>query len=314
MKKTIDFHCHPVTDAFRQSMHDLTIDVPDVDGFPLPAWSIESHLSFMKQAHIDFSLLSSPTPHAYNGDGAKASIAARAINEAMADIVKAYPDQFGFAASLPLPDVAAAINEARYAYEHLGAMAIKLTTNSYGVYLGDPQFTPLMQYLNERHALVIVHPTRAMERPKDCITGSIAAIYEYPVDTTRALLNMIAHRIMTTYPHITWVIPHVGSFLPYMKQRFTGISAVLSQMGMMEQVDVNAECSNLYFDIAGDPEPLQLPILRMMTDDAHILYGSDFPHSPAPAILAKKAHFDENTQYDDVRKKIYYENGLNLLK
>lgn len=85
-------------------------------------------------------------------------------------------------------------------------------------------------------------------------------------------------------------------------------------MGMMETVDVKTEFEKLYFDIAGDPEPVQLSRLRMVAADDHIVFGSDFPHSPAKVILAKKKHFDDNKEYDGIRKKIYSENAVRLLK
>ena len=47
--------------------------------------------------------------------------------------------------------------------------------------------------------------------------------------------------------------------------------------------------------------------------DEHIVYGSDFPHSPAKVILAKKTHFDENREYDGIREKIYSGNAAMLL-
>ena len=85
-------------------------------------------------------------------------------------------------------------------------------------------------------------------------------------------------------------------------------------MGMMETADVKTEFEKLYFDIAGDPEPVQLSRLRMVAADDHIVFGSDFPHSPAKVILAKKKHFDDNKEYDGIRKKIHSENAVRLLK
>ncbi len=85
-------------------------------------------------------------------------------------------------------------------------------------------------------------------------------------------------------------------------------------MGMMETADVKTEFEKLYFDIAGDPEPVQLSRLRMVAADDHIVFGSDFPHSPAKVILAKKKHFDDNKEYDGIREKIYSENAVRLLK
>jgi len=303
---TIDFHAHPVPDAFRKWLPLLDIDVIADDGFPLPQWSKEAHLRFMDDAGIDYTVLSLPTPHIHRGDDEKSLQAAVEINDELASLKS---DRFGWTACLPLPCVDGSIAEIRRCMER-GALGVKVPTNANGVYLGDPVLDPVMEELDMQGALAIIHPCRAKERPADCITGTVAAIYEYPTDTTRAVLNMIAHRVMTRFPHIRWIVPHCGSFLPYMLQRFTGVSGILSSMGMMETVDARAEFERLYFDIAGDPEPVALDMLRMVAADDHIVFGSDFPHSPAKVILMKKAHFDGNPRWDGLRERIYSGNGL----
>ena len=51
---------------------------------------------------------------------------------------------------------------------------------------------------------------------------------------------MIANRILTRFPHIRWIVPHCGSFLPYMLSHFAGVSGILASVGMMEPVDAKA--------------------------------------------------------------------------
>ncbi len=310
---TIDFHAHPVDGVFRREMEFLGIDPMTEDGFPLPDWSVPAHLQFMEEAGIDYTVLTVPTPHIHNGDDEKSCASARRINESTAKLCAEYPEKFAFAAVLPLPCADGAVKETAYAMDILGAVGVKVVTNSNGVYLGDPSFEPLMEELNRRGVLVIIHPCRARQRPENVITGRVAALYEYPADTTRAVLNMIAHRIMTRFPKIRFVVPHTGSFLPYMLQRFTGVSGILASMGMMETVDAKEEFSRLYFDIAGDPEPVALDMLRMVADDSHIVYGSDFPHSPAKVVTAKKKHFESNEKYRKLINGIYKENAAKLL-
>ena len=311
--RCVDFHAHPVTDAFRRAMDQLGIDVIAEDGFPLPAWTAEDHLSFMDEAGIDLAVLSAPVPHLFNGDADQARAAVRAVNEETAAIVRQHPDRFDFVSLAPLPDVEGALAETAYAMDILGAAGMKVATNMGGVYLGDKSMDPVLEEWNRRKALVIIHPCRARLRPENAITGSVAAIYEYPADTTRAVLNMMANRVMTRFPDIRWLVPHCGSFLPYMLQRFTGVSGILASLGMMETVDVRAEFDRLWFDISGDPEPTHLDMLRMTASDDRIVFGTDFPNSPAKVILAKKKHFDENTAYDDIRARIYSENAARLL-
>ena len=59
-KHCIDLHAHPVPDSFRKAMEELEIGPIEEDGFPLPKWSAEEHLAFMKEAGIDHSVLSAP--------------------------------------------------------------------------------------------------------------------------------------------------------------------------------------------------------------------------------------------------------------
>ena len=311
--KCIDFHTHPLPESYRNAMSELGIDVIKEDGFPLPSWSEEAHLSFMKDAGITHSVLTSPTPHIHNGNDEISCQCARRINEETASLIKDDPEHFSFCAVLPVPAVTGSIEEMNYAYDHLGAIGVKLPTNANGVYLGDPLLDPLMEEMNRRKALCIIHPCRARKIPDNTITSTVMTIYEYPADTTRAVINMIAHRIMSRYPEIRWIIPHTGSFLAYELQRFKGVSGILAKLNMMEQVDIDTEVRNLYFDIAGDPEPVALDMLLRITDSDHIVYGSDWPHSPAPVIIAKKKHLEANESYASILEKIMYQNGESLL-
>ena len=70
---------------------------------------------------------------------------------------------------MPLPDIDAAIREAVYALDTLGADGVKLATNSRGQYLGDEALDPLMEAMNERHAVIIIHPHRPTPYPEKII-------------------------------------------------------------------------------------------------------------------------------------------------
>lgn len=310
----IDFHAHPIPDSFVSGLKELGIDPIEEDGFPLPKWSLQDHLQFMKDAGITHTVLTLPTPHIHNGEDEKAARAARLINNEMASYAKQDPEHFSFCACLPIPNVQGALEEIRYAAEELHCAGFKLPTNANGVYLGDPMLDPVMEELNRRRALCIIHPCRARQVPRNVITGKVMAIYEYPADTTRCVLNMIASHIMSRFPDITWVIPHTGSFLAYELQRFKGVSGILASLGMMEVTDVDAEVRNLYYDIAGDPQPHALDMLLKITDIDHIVYGSDWPHSPVAAVIPKKQRLESTETLPDILKKIYSENGERILR
>ena len=138
-------------------------------------------------------------------------------------------------------------------------------------------------------------------------------LYEYPADTTRAVLNMVANDTLGKFPNIKFVVPYCGSFLPYMKQRADTIFKNSPEMNIVKSLDVEAELKKFYFDLAGDPTPEQMDILLKITDVDHLVYGSDFPYVSAQILLDKKKSLDELLDERDLMKKIYIENAEKLL-
>ncbi len=284
----MDIHCHMIPDSYLEAVkaHGMEMD----EGFPIPEWNVTAHLQFMDEAGIRTSVLTMPAPQPYFGDSAESAAICRKFNQEAAALKALYPGRFLFCAALPLPDVERALEEARYALEVLGADGVKLATNSYGQYLGDEALEPLMIYLNSRKAVVITHPHKPSAVNDKLIAAVPLASYEYLAETTRAILNMVAHDVLVRYPDLKVVVPHCGSFLPNALPRFKGLLPVMIKQGYMKPVDVDANISHLYFDLAGAATDEALESLLTITEPSHILYGSDYPYVAAPALIgAKKA-------------------------
>ncbi len=282
----IDVHCHMIPDSYLEAVkaHGMEMD----EGFPIPSWNAEAHLEFMDEAGIKISVLTMPAPQPYFGDGAQSAAVCRKFNEEAAALKALHPGSFLFCAALPLPDVNLAIEEARYALDVLGADGVKLATNSYGQYLGDEELDPLMAYLNSRKAVIITHPHKPSAVNDKLIAAVPLASYEYLAETTRAILNMVARDVLVRYPDLKVVVPHCGSFLPNALPRFKGLLPVMIKQGYMQPVDVEANISRLYFDLAGAATDEAIESLLTITEPAHILYGSDYPYVAAPALVGAK--------------------------
>ena len=312
-----DFHAHAILPAYVEGLKKLQIDARAEEGFPMPKWSAENHLKFMEDAGIDFTILSIPTPHIYNGkDREKISIeVAHEINEELSALCKKYPDKFGFVAVLPMPSVEGSIAEINFAMEKSGALGVKVASNSDGVYLGDERLNPIFEELNRKKSLVILHPSPARSLPREnVVTGKVMALYEYPADTTRAVLNLLANGTLEKFSEIKLVVPHCGSFLPYMKQRASAMFQMLSGMKMMPPVNIAAGMKNLYFDLAGDPMPEEMEILLKIAGPEKFLYGSDYPYVPAEILLKKKQMLDAELAKRNLTQKIYVDNAKKILE
>ena len=287
----IDVHSHAITASYMEFIQTHGAEMNE--GFPIPFWNVEEHLAFMDEAGIETSVLTMPAPQPWFGDGAESALLCRKYNEECAALKDQYPGRFLFCASLPLPDVERATEEAVYALDMLGADGVKMATNSYGQYLGDPALEPLMKVLNDRKAVIIIHPHKPSAVNDQLINDVPLASYEYLAETTRAVLNMVAHNVLVRYPDLKVVVPHCGSFLPNALPRFKGLLPVMVEQGYMQPVNVDANVSRLYFDLAGAATDDAIRALLSITTADHLLYGSDYPYVAAQALVETKTSLQQ---------------------
>lgn len=305
--KAIDVHCHFLPEEYVKALKKY--DRINDDGFPCPEWNMDMQMEYMEQAQIRHAVLSLSSPHPWFGDGGFSAELCRIINESAAEIVRKYPEQFSYAAVLPLPDVKRAVAEAEHALEQGGACAVKLASQADGLYLGDERMEPLMEYLNGQRAVIILHPTRPQAVPQGCFTSGPLPLLEFINDTTRTVVDMIAKGTLEKYGNLRVVVPHCGSFLPNIIDRLTGITGLLASKGLGKSVDVQKSLQSLYFDVAGDALPRGIRILRTLADEDHMMFGGDFPYTPVSMITEKKRRMDEEAYLDDIREKLYAKNA-----
>lgn len=294
--QTIDVHCHNILPEYMAVLekHGAAME----ETFPLPAWNVESHIAFMQKAGIECSVLSMPAPQPWFGDAEESRRVIREYNEYCARLKKEHPGKFKFCAALPLPYVDAAIEEAVYALDTLGADGVKLATNSRGQYIGDEALDPLMKVLNDRNAVIIIHPHKPTPVNDGIIATAPLAVYEYPAETTRAVVNMISRNVLARNPNVKVVVPHCGSFLPMAIPRMKAVHPAMLAKGFMGQIDWENNLSRLYYDLAGGASPEIVKMMLTVTTPEHILYGSDYPYMPDSVLQGNLTRMREQFAAD----------------
>ena len=274
----VDVHSHIITPEFMSALESegRLMD----EGFPLPKYNVENHLRWMDEAGIETSVLTLAAPQP------SSALTVRQTNEAAARIKREHPGRFLFCAALPLPDVSKAIEEAKYALDVLKADGIKLATNVDGQYLGAPELDTLFSVLNERKAVVILHPHRPEPVNRQVMQQTPLAMQEYLSETTRAVSNMISRNVLTRYPNIKVVVPHCGAYLPLAIPRMKSLTPVMQANKMVGEIDYEANLRALYYDLAGAHSHEVIRMLLTITTPDHLLYGSDYPYV-APAVLTQ---------------------------
>ena len=274
----IDVHSHLITPEFVSTLENegRLMD----EGFPLPKYNVENHLRWMDEAGVQTSVLTLAAPQPSSAE------VVRKTNEAAARIKKEHPGRFLFCAALPLPDVSKAIEEVKYALDVLKADGIKLATNIGGQYLGAPELDTLFSVLNERKAVVILHPHRPEPVNKQVMQQTPLAMQEYLSETTRAVSNMISRNVLARYNNIKVIVPHCGAYLPLAIPRMKSLTPVMQANKMVGEIDYEANLRTLYYDLAGAHSPEVIRMLLTITTPDHLLYGSDYPYV-APQVLTQ---------------------------
>ena len=309
-----DVHQHYVPECYRQALlSHADAKGTESDGLPTPDWDVEKHLKWMDAMNIKVAFLSLASPHPYWGDKKETAELVRRINDEGAKIAQNCPGRLKLLATLPLPDVDRSIEEIAHAYDDLKAVGIKLPTNVDGVYLGDEKFAPVFEELNKRKAIVVLHPVQSLNLPDSSIKDLPPAIAMYLMETTYAVLNLIYSSTPERYPDIKFIIPHGGSLLPALADRLEGFQK-LAQAKSKEQLDdVRKTLGRFYYDLAGFAVPNQLYGLLNMTDESHLLYGSDYPYAYPNFISSQKDKLDRTDLLNqDKRKAIYRSNAQSL--
>lgn len=308
----IDIHHHIIPESYLNALKESGID--KAGGLKIKDWKPEDSIEMMDRLGIDVGITSISDPVVEPLEPEKRKEVSRNINELQAQLIKDYPSRFGAFASLPLPDVESAIEEAEYALDTLKLDGIGLLSNYSETFLGDPQFEDLMKVLNDRNAVVFIHPSAPPEyvpRPKYMPVDFMA---EFTFNTTRAAANLVLSGTMDRYPNIKFILAHAGGTLPYLTWRINQCYEVVKQtMDSSSYVELakapEEYISDFYYDTALSTQSATFKSLEETTSKDHILFGSDAHYAPEKIdeaminIIENESNFDtemiENIKYNN---------------
>lgn len=292
-KGRIDVHAHSMSPAYRAAIQAIggIIRTPD--------WSPDLALAHMDRHGIATGILSLSTPGTHLGDDAKARDLATRVNDEHAGYIAARPGRFGAFGTLPLPDVEGACKQIAHALDDLRLDGIGLLANYDGVYLGQPQFDPVLAELDARKAVVLVHPNNhptTHEIKKNISEGIGNFLAEFLFDTTRAAMNLIFNDALHRFPNIRWILCHSGGTLPFIAWRIGEIAErqmngppwdtqypspyMARHKFKVTREQFLADIGQFYFETALSAGREPLSTTKEIAQPDRILFGSDWPYCP----------------------------------
>ena len=322
----IDVHYHAMNEPFRDALAEIggIIRTPD--------WSRQKALEFSDRRDIGTGILSLGVPGVHLGDDAKARVLAKRCNEDLADFIAQHPRRFGQFAITPMPDIEGACEAAIYALDVLKADGIILLSSYDGQSVGQPQWDPLLEVLNQRSAVCFIHPNNppaAAEARKGFSPGIGNFLGEFVFDTARAGLNLLFNDCLDRYLNIKFVLAHAGGTLPYFSWRLGEIMEhqmtndpwdkqyrsrfMDAHAGKITRDFVLSKIRRFYFDTALSAGPQALASLLQVADHDKIMFGSDWPYCPEPMAISMIAALESNPLLDEkLKRAIARDNALKL--
>jgi predicted TIM-barrel fold metal-dependent hydrolase len=278
-------------------------------------WDLNTTLTVMDKAGIRTSVMTAAMPGRPAQDPKQRKEGVHVALQAMTEPVQDHPKRFAFFTPVFLDDMELSAWSVSKGLDELGAVGVSTRTSMGGQFLGAESQASLLAQLNERSAVISTHP---MEVPgsgpaEATVPGLPPFMCDFLLDTTRAAINLILTGTLDRYPNLSFILPHGGGFLPYIATRLELFAHMLTPK--IDSARVRDYLHRFYYDTAAPMSPSATPTLISTVDPSRILYGTDWPPTPATVItdVVAPALDNDPAVSDSQRRGINRDNALRLM-
>ncbi len=302
--RRIDFHFHLIPQFYQDAAYEAGAG-PAIGRYP--EWSPQLALEVMDLNGIEAALASLAQPGVQFGDPKTSCALARRCNDYAAELRVRWPRRFGAFAVVPMWDMQQAIKEIDHSLDQLKLEGVCLFASYGEKFLGDALFDPVLEALDDRGAVVFVHPalhpsSRRLDLPWP------GFMMEYLFDTTRAAVNLVFGGAIERFARIRFVLAHAGGLVPYFAWRLSVSPMIDARMPQMSGEQILARLERFWFDIALSPSPQTMECLAAVAAPDRIVFGSDWPFANAKVIAEAVKTYESVTSLPD-RQRIAIDRG-----
>ena len=333
--RKIDVYSHLFPPAYFERMKAIARDQGAIKRWlTVPVlYDLDARMKMMDEfpGYQQILTLSSPPIEFIAGPEESPALVALA-NDGMAEIVDRHPERFpAFVASLPMNNVAAALDEMERAIVKLGACGIQVFTNVNGRALDDPEFWPIFERATRLYDVPVwMHPARgagfadyASEKKSKF---EIWWTFGWPYETSAAMARMVFSGFFDRLPDLRLITHHMGAMIPFFDGRLgPGLDQLGSRTSDEDYEGLLKRMAKRPIDyfrmfyadtaLAGGRSGLRCGLDFFGAD--HVLFACDCPFDPegGPMFLRTIPQAIEELGLPEAEKEsIYFGNAIRLLK
>jgi aminocarboxymuconate-semialdehyde decarboxylase len=251
-----------------------------VNGRPKSDFEIEPRIEAMARDGFDMQvLIPNNSPFYYDVDAAMGANVSRAYNQAIARILKKYPNKFIGIAAVPLQDIKLAIAEAEYAVKELGLHSVIVYQNIKGKDLDGEFLWPFYQAVEKLAVPLSVHgvdsgPLIGVER---FARFNLDVCLGFPFEVFTAISALIFSGVLDRFPTLKFGYFEVGiGWIPWLLDRLE-MAYDARPAARAQTTRRPKDCfNNFYFSLGSEDSTLPDVVKRI--GSSRLMIGSDYPH------------------------------------
>ena len=250
----------------------------------------QQRLSQMDQYGVDMHLMALTAPGVQMIDADTAHELAMLANDRLAALCKKYPTRFaGLASFAPHSPKRAAKEMERCVHEH-GLNGFMVNSHTYGEYLDDPKFWPILEAAEALDRCIYIHPRAASDTLKGPLQdyGMDSAMWGYGVEVGTHAVRMMAGGVFDYFPNLKICIGHMGEAVPFWLWRIDFMNTRAQKVGRARKTErTMAEYFQDNFVVTNsgveDPLAVRYTIDKLGIDN--VMWAIDYPYQPMkPAV------------------------------
>jgi len=232
----IDFHAHVYPQVYLETLKEvqgrygLRLEEDEegrirfyhrgFDFGPISATGVDPapRLADLDAANIDFQVLTMGNPSIDLFESEDGVPLMRAINDAIAEMVRMRPDRLAGFACIGLKDLDAAVEEMRRAARELELKGFSTFTNVDGVNLSDRRFRPFFAEAETLDLPVFIHPLNSAPDPA-LERFHLAALVGFMFETTLVATTLVFDGLLEEHPRLKLIFNHLGGSIPFLADR-----------------------------------------------------------------------------------------------